>query len=192
MYGWYAWKRNWTWQRRRSKTKLGQEGENVKEILVVGGGAAGIAAALSAAEAGGRVTILEGLNRPGKKLLVTGNGRCNLGNTQIAPECYHTARPDRLKVLLKQMPATLTTDFFERWGLMTMADEAGRLYPYCRQASMVVDVLLLALQRRGVTRSAFKCGPDYIDPLFWDRGGFTVKISQGSRWRSDALILAAG
>ena len=49
MYGWYAWKRNWTWQRRRSKTKLGQEGENVKEILVVGGGAAGIAAALSAA-----------------------------------------------------------------------------------------------------------------------------------------------
>ena len=39
MYGWYAWKRNWTWQRRRSKTKLGQEGENVKEILVVGGGA---------------------------------------------------------------------------------------------------------------------------------------------------------
>ncbi len=43
-----------TWQRRRSKTKLGQEGENVKEILVVGGGAAGIAAALSAAEAGGR------------------------------------------------------------------------------------------------------------------------------------------
>ena len=114
MYGWYAWKRNWTWQRRRSKTKLGQEGENVKEILVVGGGAAGIAAALSAAEAGGRVTILEGLNRPGKKLLVTGNGRCNLGNTRIAPECYHTARPDRLKVLLKQMPATLTTDFFER------------------------------------------------------------------------------
>ena len=127
MYGWYAWKRNWTWQRRRSKTKLGQEGENVKEILVVGGGAAGIAAALSAAEAGGRVTILEGLNRPGKKLLVTGNGRCNLGNTRIAPECYHTARPDRLKVLLKQMPATLTTDCFERWGLMTMADEAGRL-----------------------------------------------------------------
>ena len=55
-----------------------------------------------------------------------------------------------MKVLLKQMPATLTTDFFERWGLMTMADEAGRLYPYCRQASMVVDVLLLALQRRGV------------------------------------------
>ena len=46
MYGWYAWKRNWTWQRRRSKTKLGQEGENVKEILVVGGGAAGIAAAV--------------------------------------------------------------------------------------------------------------------------------------------------
>ena len=127
MYGWYAWKRNWTWQRRRSKTKLGQEGENVKEILVVGGGAAGIAAALSAAEAGGRVTILEGLNRPGKKLLVTGNGRCNLGNTRIAPECYHTARPDRLKVLLKQMPTTLTTDFFERWGLMTMADEAAQM-----------------------------------------------------------------
>ena len=74
MYGWYAWKRNWTWQRRRSKTKLGQEGENVKEILVVGGGAAGIAAALSAAEAGGRVTILEGLNRPGKNCSLLGTG----------------------------------------------------------------------------------------------------------------------
>lgn len=92
----------------------------------------GIAAALSAAEAGGRVTILEGQSRPAKKLLVTGNGRCNLGNTRIAPEYYHTARPDRLEALLEQMPATLTTDFFAHWGLMTMADEAGRLYPYCR------------------------------------------------------------
>ena len=72
----------------------------MKKILVVGGGAAGIAAALSAAEAGGRVTILEGQSRPAKKLLVTGNGRCNLGNTRIAPEYYHTARPDRLEALL--------------------------------------------------------------------------------------------
>ena len=160
----------------------------MKKILVVGGGAAGIAAALSAAEAGGRVTILEGQSRPAKKLLVTGNGRCNLGNTRIAPEYYHTARPDRLEALLEQMPATLTTDFFAHWGLMTMADEAGRLYPYCRQASMVVDVLLLALQRCGVVVET-GCA---VTEALWERGAFTVKSSQGGSWRGDALILTTG
>ena len=64
-------------------------------ILILGGGAAGLTAALAAAEAApsAQVTVLERSPKPGKKLLATGNGRCNLDNTGIAPEKYFTADP---------------------------------------------------------------------------------------------------
>ncbi len=172
---------------------------HMKEILIIGGGAAGMAAALGAAESAEpvRVTILEGLDRIGKKILATGNGRCNLSNEHMGAEYYHTGRRDRLEELLAQMilegldrigkkilatgngrcnlsnehmgaeyyhtgrrdrleellaqmPTDAAVDFFRRQGLVCTADEAGRLYPYCRQASMVLDVLRLALERRGV------------------------------------------
>ena len=71
-------------------------------ILILGGGAAGLAAALAAAQTDptARVTVLERSPRPGKKLLATGNGRCNLDNTGIAPERYFTADPAALLPLL--------------------------------------------------------------------------------------------
>ena len=65
------------------------------KVLIIGGGASGMAAALSAAQdAGNQVTLLERQARVGRKLAVTGNGRCNLTNTGAAPENYHGAQPD--------------------------------------------------------------------------------------------------
>ena len=71
-------------------------------ILILGGGAAGLAAALAAAQAApsARITVLERNPKVGKKLLATGNGRCNLDNTAIAPEKYFTADPAALRPLL--------------------------------------------------------------------------------------------
>ena len=102
----------------------------MQQVLVLGGGASGLAAALAAARAGARVTVLERNAKPGKKLLATGNGRCNLDNTGIAPERYFTSDPAGLKPLLAAVNAADPLGWFESLGLYTRTDEAGRVYPY--------------------------------------------------------------
>ena len=121
-------------------------------ILILGGGAAGLAAALAAAQAApaARVTVLERNPKVGKKLLATGNGRCNLDNTAIAPEKYFTADPAALRPLLAAVDAAAPLAWFEQLGLYTRTDEAGRVYPYSNQAADVLALLELHLQRHTV------------------------------------------
>ena len=162
----------------------------MKRILIVGGGAAGLAAAISAAKTarGAQVVVLEGQDRLGKKILATGNGRCNLGNQRVLPAHYETRCPDRLRILLKNMPAEATPRFFEQCGLLCTPDEEGRLYPYCRQASMVLDVLLLTLRQAGAD---VETGARVTELTAKD-GVFTAVAANGMRWCGDAVILAAG
>ena len=105
----------------------------MQQILVLGGGAAGLAAALSAAQTlrpgSGKVTILERNPKLGKKLLATGNGRCNLDNTAIAPERYFTSSPAALLPLLRAVDHADPLGWFNALGLYTRTDEAGRIYP---------------------------------------------------------------
>ena len=91
----------------------------MNRILIIGGGASGMAAAISAAQANpsAQITILDGLDRIGKKILATGNGRCNLTNAQIAPGHYHTQNTARLNELLADMPAERPLTFFRELGL---------------------------------------------------------------------------
>ena len=100
-------------------------------ILILGGGAAGLAAGLAAAQSApcAQVVVLERSPRPGKKLLATGNGRCNLDNTGIAPERYFTADPAALLPLLDAVNAADPLGWFRALGLYTRTDEAGRIYP---------------------------------------------------------------
>ena len=111
----------------------------MQQIVILGGGAAGLAAALAAAQsapAGAvRVTVLDRNPRCGKKLLATGNGRCNLDNTGIAPEQYFTADPAALRPLLAAVDAAAPLEWFAALGLYTRTDEAGRVYPYSNQAA---------------------------------------------------------
>ena len=112
----------------------------MRQILVLGGGAAGLAAALSAAQTGAgavQVTVAERNPRPGKKLLATGNGRCNLDNQSIAPERYFTSDPAALQRLLKAVEAADPLGWFHSLGLVTRADETGRVYPYSNQAAEI-------------------------------------------------------
>lgn len=162
----------------------------MKRIIIVGGGAAGMAAALGAAaeHPGAQVTILEGLDRLGKKILATGNGRCNLSNRTISPRCYHTGDAGRLAAFLQRMGPGTAERFFARWGLLCAADEAGRVYPYCRQASMVLDVLLLALRHAHVSVET-GCKVTQIRKT---QKGFTVENEQGERFFADAVILTTG
>lgn len=126
----------------------------MKEILILGAGASGLAAAIGAAQTGGkgvRVTLLDQNPAPGKKLLATGNGRCNLDNAASSdPGRYFTAAPDALAALLGTIDKTDVLGWFAQLGLVTRADEEGRLYPYSNQASDLTGLLLRWVEALGI------------------------------------------
>ena len=121
------------------------------KVLVIGGGASGMAAALTAAQVpGAQVTLLERQARVGRKLLATGNGRCNLTNRHIESSHYHGAPPAFVRPALERFPMEETLRYFEALGLLTVEEPSGRVYPFSDQANSVVDVLRLALEAVGV------------------------------------------
>ena len=164
------------------------------QILILGGGAAGLAAALAAAQANpaARVTVVERSPRPGKKLLATGNGRCNLDNTGIAPACYFTADPAALRPLLAAVDAADPLGWFRELGLCTRTDEAGRVYPYSNQAADVLALLEHHLQRCGVQ---LRTGCT-VRTLGQSRGGYLVQLENAEgtaeTLRADAVVCALG
>lgn len=122
----------------------------MKQIIVAGCGPAGMMAAIAAAREGAKVTILEGMEKPGKKLLVTGNGRCNLTNLDPElPEKYYSVQSlshDCQSNIFQQFSVQDTLNFFHELGLLT-TDRNGYVYPYTGQASSVLDLLLAELKR---------------------------------------------
>lgn len=118
-------------------------------VGIVGGGAAGMMAAITAARRGGKVTLLEGNDRLGKKILSTGNGKCNLGNESLGAADYYTGRPDMLEEFLGRFGTADTVSFFKGIGLMTKS-RGGYLYPACEQAAAVLDVLRYEVKAAGV------------------------------------------
>ena len=168
----------------------------MQQIVILGGGAAGLAAALAAAQsapAGAvRVTVLDRNPRCGKKLLATGNGRCNLDNTGIAPEQYFTADPAALRPLLAAVDAAAPLKWFAALGLYTRTDEAGRVYPYSNQAADVLALLEGHLARLGVE---VRTGCT-VQTLSQNRSGYTILCEnaegQDQTLRADAVICAMG
>ena len=160
----------------------------MQQVLVLGGGASGLAAALAAARAGAWVTVLERNAKPGKKLLATGNGRC----TGIAPERYFTSDPAGLKPLLAAVNAADPLGWFESLGLYTRTDEAGRVYPYSNQAADVLALLEHHLEKYNVR---IRCGCT-VRTLSQSRGGYAVQFvnadGQPESLRTDAVICAMG
>lgn len=118
-------------------------------VGIVGGGAAGMMAAITAARNGERVTLLEGNDRLGKKILSTGNGKCNLGNEKLGVDSYNTGRPDMLADFLGRFGTEDTLSFFRGIGLM-IKSRNGYLYPACEQAAAVLDVLRYEVKAVGV------------------------------------------
>ena len=162
------------------------------QVLVLGGGAAGLAAALAAAQSGAHVTVLERNPKLGKKLLATGNGRCNLDNAGIAPQRYFTASPAQLAPLLAAVNAADPLAWFASLGLCTRTDEAGRVYPYSNQAA---DVLALLEHHLDAAHVTVRCGCA-VETLFQHRGGgYAVQFQTENgpeTLRADAVICAMG
>ena len=145
-------------------------------VIVIGGGASGILAALTAAEnPNNRVLLLERQQRIGRKLLATGNGRCNLTNTGAAPENYHGEDPDFVRPTLSAFGPEDALRYFHRLGLLTAEEYGGRVYPLSNSANSVLDVLRLALDRAGVEQ---RCAAP-VKSLRREKRGFALAKSRG-------------
>ena len=120
-------------------------------VGIIGAGASGMAAALAAAaDPKTNVILMERQSRVGRKLLATGNGRCNLTNLHALASGYHGDLPF-IAGILEQLSPEQTLDWFSRLGLYTTAEPSGRVYPYSDQANSVVDVLRFALEKPNIT-----------------------------------------
>lgn len=158
-----------------------------KQIGVIGGGAAGMMAAITAAKEGAQVTIFERNDRVGKKILQTGNGKCNLGNRALSVECYHGGDPEWIAPVFEQFGTEDTIRFFQSIGLM-VKEKNGYLYPVCEQAAAVLDVLRYELQALGV-EILYQCKVTGVERM--DSG--KLRVSDGEKtWQFDAVIVTCG
>jgi len=162
-------------------------------IAIIGGGASGLIAAVAAASALQKagstenVVIFERGQRVGRKLLATGNGRCNLSNRNAAPDHYHGADPNFVRSAFKRFSVKSNLDFFYKMGLLSVEEEEGKLYPRSLQAAAVVDILRLEAEQLGVeTRCEIEV--TVIRPR---KGGFALETSAGPA-AAKTVILAAG
>lgn len=162
-----------------------------RRVIVVGGGPAGMMSAITAAKEGAEVTILEHNDRIGKKILSTGNGRCNFTNEYQSPSEYRSDEQSFPWKVVSQFPYEETLRFFEELGIMGKKKNGG-LYPFSEQASAVLDVLRMEVERR---RIMVYTGVNVLE-IKAVRNGFrviAVSKEQGRKtFGGDALILAAG
>ena len=159
----------------------------MSNVAVIGGGASGMVAAIAAARAGARVTVLERQDRVGKKLLATGNGRCNLTNLHCSPAAYPGADAPFVTTVIDQFPVDKTRDFFAELGALTVADEEGRVYPLTGQASTILDVLRMELLQLGVdVRTGIA-----VQAVRAKGDGFAVAWPGGEIF-ADRVVVAAG
>jgi predicted Rossmann fold flavoprotein len=162
----------------------------MSSIVVIGGGAAGLVAAAFAASNGTPVTLIERTADGGRKILISGGGRCNVLPSVLAPERFVTDSPAHLmRGLLRAWPLHQQREFFEQEiGIpLALEDETGKLFPRSNRARDVRDGLVEHARARGVELS-FNTTLTRIEP---DRDGWLLDTSRG-RLRAARVILATG
>ncbi|WFA07707.1 NAD(P)/FAD-dependent oxidoreductase [Tissierella sp. Yu-01] len=159
----------------------------INKIIVVGGGAAGMMAAIVAKRNGSDVTLLERNDRIGKKLLATGNGRCNYTNLNINLNNYHGQDISFIENALSELNVDKTIEFFEQLGITPADEDNGKVFPLSFQASSMLDVLRYELKYLGVELIT----EAYVVDICRKKK-FVVKLKDGRDFTCDKVILAAG
>ena len=161
---------------------------NAAQVAVIGGGAAGLMAAISAAQEGRSVVLLEGNHRLGRKILISGNGRCNLTNRDAdALEHYHGTYPDFVGSVLRRYSVEDTLTFFADMGLECKTGTLGRMFPVTDQASSVLNLLEDRLNALGV-----QIVTDAKITALRPAERFELETARGDVWNADRVILATG
>lgn len=160
------------------------------DIIVVGGGAGGIIAAIAAKMENpqAKIAITEKLPRLGKKILATGNGRCNLTNTDTSLSRWHGDNPKFAMSAFSRFPADKTREFFAELGILTREEDEGKIYPMGGQASAVLDLLRLRLQKLEIPEIT-----DFeVTGIKPEKGRFTILPKSGEGVTAKYIIICTG
>ncbi|MBP3654981.1 MAG: aminoacetone oxidase family FAD-binding enzyme [Oscillospiraceae bacterium] len=161
----------------------------MKTIAIIGGGAAGLMAAYAASRTVENSVILyERQARVGRKLLATGNGRCNLTNLNAGVSHYHGADPAFVRPALEALSVADTLALFHDLGLLTVEGEGGRMYPLSDSANSVLDVLRFAIDRENVT---LKAGEPVLS-VQRTKKGFLVETETGKDFADEVIVACGG
>ena len=166
------------------------------DIIIIGGGAAGLMAGAGAATTfasqgrQGRVLILEKMLRPGRKIIITGKGRCNFTNLKQWNEfsSHIHPKPNALKAAFHNMTSEKMIDFLEEHGLETVVERGDRAFPASHLASDVVDALVRAAQNAG---AEILCEKEVLDCRH-ENDGYMVSCADGSSYACRKLIVCTG
>ncbi len=158
------------------------------EVAIVGGGASGLAAAIAAAENGCRVTVFERNERVGRKILSTGNGRCNMTNINAGVSDYHGQNPEFVNGAVRRFWVKETLAFFQSLGIWHKVEENGKVYPYSEQASAVLDALRMKIEELNIT---VRTKAD-VKKVKKTDNGFKITLYSGESFKSGAVIIASG
>ncbi len=157
-----------------------------RKVIIIGAGASGMVAAISAAREGADVILIEHKDRVGKKILSTGNGRCNLTNEYMDAACFRGDDTSIVAKVLARFGFPETIQFFEELGVIWKSRQ-GYVYPLSDQASTILDVLRMELERLQVTVLV----DTKITSIQKNSKGFVLCTNHGT-YCGDAVILATG
>jgi len=157
------------------------------DIAVIGGGASGLAAAIGAKTENPAlsVTVFEKLDRVGKKLLSTGNGRCNLSSRSLVSEHYHGSVKNLMEIIKNTSSAE---EFFMTMGVPVISDEQGRMYPRSESAAAVLRSLRMRTSELGITEV---CGFELAE-IRRSKRGYIITSKSGATAECHCIIAAAG
>lgn len=162
----------------------------MSNVAVVGGGAAGMIAAIAAAENGHKVTLYEHNEKLGKKLFITGKGRCNVTNASDIDAIFNNIVTNSkfLYSSIYTFTNDMVMDFFEKDGLKLKVERGNRVFPASDHSSDVIKVLEKRLKKSGVT---VKLNTN-VERLLWDDSGIKGIVAENKDIMADAVIMATG
>ncbi len=161
----------------------------VKDVIIIGGGASGLTAMIDLLQNGVKnVTLLERLDRVGKKITATGNGQANLLNDDLRDEYYHSEKDGFYSFALKNHGVEDYKSFLRSIGIVVSSDEQGRVYPVSKQANSVVDFMRAYLINEGAD---IKTGV-FVTEVVKKDGLFTVRSALGDTFTAKHVLLCTG
>lgn len=158
----------------------------VYDVIIIGAGASGLVCALECARAGKKTLLLEKDALPARKILASGNGRCNLTNARVSPTFYH-ANPELIARTLEKFSFEDCLAYFNRLGVLMTEEELGRVFPATGKSTAVAEPLKLAVREAGAELLTER------EVIRVKRGKtFSVSVKQGDTYQSKRLVLACG
>ena len=157
-------------------------------IAVVGAGAAGLMAAITAARAGAQVVVMDGARTLGAKILISGGGRCNVTHHEVDETAFAGSTPAAIRKVLRRFTVAQTVAFFADLGVTLKREETGKLFPTDDRARSVLDALLRGAREAGVSLAH----PWRVASIARGPSGFTLMATDGRHLDAARVILATG